>query len=362
MKVGDKVRFLSEVGGGVVRRFQGKDIVVVEDEDGFEIPMLIRECIVVEADNYDKNNRPKPSKPSTSTSSSLTNLEKKNQTINSVIEEEKSITYRAPEMKGGNVLNVKLAFVPQDIKAISNTIFDTYIVNDSNYSLYYSYLTAEGNSWRVRKHGLIEPNTKEFIEEIDRSILNELEHVCVQLIPFKDDKSFMLKPAVSVELRVDTIKFYKLHTFTSSIYFEEPSLIYDIVKNDDSVKQVFVSANEIKNAIYSKKDDTPNKSKVETKKQKNDIIEVDLHADEILETTAGMSNKEILDYQLDYFKNILNEYKNKKGQKIVFIHGKGDGVLRKALLNELKYKYKQYQSQDASFQEYGYGATMITIR
>ena len=52
----------------------------------------------------------------------------------------------------------------------------------------------------------------------------------------------------------------------------------------------------------------------------------------------------------------------KKGQKIVFIHGKGDGVLRKAILQELKYKYKNYQSQDASFREYGFGATMVTIR
>ena len=34
-------------------------------------------------------------------------------------------------------------------------------------------------------------------------------------------------------------------------------------------------------------------------------------------------------------------------------HGKGDGVLRKAILQELKYKYKNYQSQDASFREYG---------
>ena len=41
MKIGDKVRFLSEVGGGVVTGFQGKDIVLVEDADGFDIPMPV---------------------------------------------------------------------------------------------------------------------------------------------------------------------------------------------------------------------------------------------------------------------------------------------------------------------------------
>jgi hypothetical protein len=48
MKTGDKVRFLNAVGGGIVRRFKNKDIVIVEEEDGFETPVLIRECIVVE--------------------------------------------------------------------------------------------------------------------------------------------------------------------------------------------------------------------------------------------------------------------------------------------------------------------------
>ena len=43
MKIGDKVRFLSEVGGGIVTGFQGKDFVLVEDADGFDIPMPIRE-------------------------------------------------------------------------------------------------------------------------------------------------------------------------------------------------------------------------------------------------------------------------------------------------------------------------------
>ena len=38
MKIGDKVRFLSEVGGGIVSGFQDKDTVLVRDEDGFDIP------------------------------------------------------------------------------------------------------------------------------------------------------------------------------------------------------------------------------------------------------------------------------------------------------------------------------------
>ena len=44
------------------------------------------------------------------------------------------------------------------------------------------------------------------------------------------------------------------------------------------------------------------------------------------------------------------------------IRDRGEGVLRHALVNELRYRYKNYRYQDASFQEYGYGATQVTIR
>ena len=89
---------------------------------------------------------------------------------------------------------------------------------------------------------------------------------------------------------------------------------------------------------------------------------VDLHASEVLDTTAGLSPADILNYQLDIFRKTLEQYKAKKGQKIVFIHGKGEGVLRRAIISDLNYRYKKYTFQDASFQEYGYGATQVTIR
>ena len=53
MKIGDKVRFLSEIGGGRVAGFQGKNVVLVEDEDGFQVPMAINEVVVIGDENYD---------------------------------------------------------------------------------------------------------------------------------------------------------------------------------------------------------------------------------------------------------------------------------------------------------------------
>jgi dsDNA-specific endonuclease/ATPase MutS2 len=65
---------------------------------------------------------------------------------------------------------------------------------------------------------------------------------------------------------------------------------------------------------------------------------------------------------MDVVRKTINEYKKDKGKKIVFIHGKGEGVLRNAIMQELKRKYPRCLSQDASFQKYGFGATMVIIK
>ena len=315
MKIGDKVRFLSEVGGGIVKGFRGKDIVLVEDADGFDIPMQIRECVVIDTDDYNMTRKaaPAPKKPE--------------EPVKPVKPEIPVV--RSAEVRGGDVLNVFLAYVPEDVKAISSTSFEAYLVNDSNYYLYYTYQSAEGKAWKTRSHGRTAP----------------------------------LKPAVCVELHIDTVKFYKLHTFRESDFFEQPALVYDIVKDDVPTRQVFVSAEELQSVLIQKKEvDKPKSQPIVKRGGKNEILEIDLHINELLDDTRGMGNAEILNYQLDKFREVMEKYKAKREQKIVFIHGKGDGVLRKALIDELKRKYSNCRYQDASFQEYGFGATMVTIK
>ena len=228
MKIGDKVRFLSEIGGGRVAGFQGKNIVLVEDEDGFQMPMLINEVVVVGDEDYDTKHL----------------IEAKANSVKSALNAEreevetepadKPITFKAKpeERKGGDKLSAYLAFVPMDVKELSQTRFETYLVNDSNYYMRYVYMIAEGAAWTVRGEGEIEPNTKEFIEEFGREDLNALEHSCIQLIAYKRDKHFLLKPTVNAQVRIDPVKFYKLHAFRENMFFEQPALIYTIIEND----------------------------------------------------------------------------------------------------------------------------------
>ena len=171
---------------------------------------------------------------------------------------------------------------------------------------------------------------KFLLEEFTKETLNEMEHVAVQFFAFKDGKPFSVKPVISVELRIDTVKFYKLHTFSESDFFEQPALIYEIVTNDVPAKKVYISAEDIQNALLQKKEvEKPKSQPIVKRGSSNGIIEIDLHINELLDDAHGMSNSEILNYRRDKFREGMEKDKSKREQKIVFIHGKGDGDVYK---------------------------------
>ena len=219
------MRFLSETGGGIIAGFQGKDLVLVEDEDGFQIPTPRSEVVVIDTDDY---NIAKVVAPKL-------NPQKKAPVEQPEVEPaDRPVSFRpaVEERRGGDVLSVYLAFVPIDLKAVTNTRFETYLVNDGNYYIRYAYMTAEGSAWKLRAEGEIEPNCKEFVEEFGREELNDFEHCCLQIIAYKRDKHFLLKTPVNAQVRVDTVKFYKLHAFRENDFFEQPALIYTLIEND----------------------------------------------------------------------------------------------------------------------------------
>jgi hypothetical protein len=350
MKIGDKVRYLNAVGGGIVKSFKNKDIVLVEEEDGFETPALIRECIVVESGGKPVTTTPK----SVSTQPEFLPEPVKPQPIE----------YEITERPGGDRLNVYLAYLPLDMKLLGKSNYEAFLVNNSNYFLFFNYMSRRNNAWISRRSEIIEPNTRLFIEEFSKEQLNDLERICVQFVAFKKDKPFGLKNAYSVELRIDGVKFYKLHSFRENDFFDEEAMIYPLVVNDTAVREMLISASDLQEAMTQKaKADFPHRQPAPAKKEKSAlIIEVDLHINQLLDSTNGLNNADILNVQLDTFRKTMEENKNKKGQKIVFIHGKGEGVLKNAVLSELKAKYKDFPVQDASFREYGFGATLVTVK
>ena len=96
------------------------------------------------------------------------------------------------------------------------------------------------------------------------------------------------------------------------------------------------------------------------KKENNEVIlEVDLHINQLIKSTKGMDNFDMLTLQLNTAKRKIEYAISKRISKIIFIHGVGEGVLK----SELHYLFGRYPVRfyDASYKKYGLGATEVYV-
>ena len=101
-------------------------------------------------------------------------------------------------------------------------------------------------------------------------------------------------------------------------------------------------------------------TRVKPKERNAPPMEVDLHIEKLVNSHRGMSNYDILTLQLDTAKRQIEFATRKRIQKIVFIHGVGEGVL-KAELDYLLGRYDNLKFYDADYQKYGIGATEVYL-
>lgn len=386
IKIGDKVRFLNAVGGGKVVGFQDKNIVLVEEEDGFETPVLANEIVVVEAgDDMAKAMSKEEKKKSAGTTTQSLHAAM-NQGLDDEDEAEiktsasarpsASSEDEAPyftddlDSADGEKINISLAFMPVTEDKLQNTDFDLYLINDDNYFVSFFISTKDDSSfeneeerWVLREQGTIEPHTRLLLNRITNGHAGDWERINVQAIAFKDKRSFVQKPAFNASLHLSPTRLYKQNAFTANDYFDRNALVLAVVKDDRQAAPTAISAESIEEAIMTKPAEKAPalKTRIEKKEKKDDILEIDLHIDKLLDDTTGMQPKDILDYQVSKFRQTMEAHKKEKGKRIVFIHGKGEGVLRKELWKRLTLEYPSCDKQDASFLRYGFGATMVTI-
>lgn len=354
-KIGDTVRYLNAVGGGRITRIVG-DTAYVE-EDGFETPVLLRECVVVANRDF---------KPASADATSAQPLAAAPAAATPA---PPKAAAPAPfvETPQGEKLNIVLAYEAADRKHLSGTTYDTYLVNDSNYDLMVAYMTRgdQDKGWLTRWTGAIEAGMQEFIGEAVPEDLPHMDRIAVQYIAYKSHRECDLKPAACVERKLDTTKFFKLHCFQPNPYFDEPVLAIAIVRDDVPERQYELSA--LTPALAGARPKASD-SRTHPRKERpaginlDEPLVIDLHIHELVDTTAGLSHSDMLNLQVDKFREVMDANLRNHGRKIVFIHGKGEGVLRKALLKELNYRYKEHDVQDASFREYGFGATQVRIK
>lgn len=350
MKVekGDRIRFLNEVGGGTVTRIEGS-LVFVEDEDGFEVPISASEVVVIEkaggAGNAAGSKGAAPQQ-AVSVNENVSEPE----AYHEELEDEEQDDFHP---------RFFLAYIKTGNNQTEEGKVQAYIINDSNY--YCSYLISwlgEDGYMHALHQGIIEPNTK---LPLDEQSARELDVTYdIQLILFKKGKPYPAVAPVSTSLSIKARRFYKENSFRANDFFYQPAVLFSIIKNELEKKMDLLTEKETKAIILEKEsgDVAPPKAK---RKSTPELLEVDLHIHELIDSVVGLSNGEMLQIQMDKFQVVMDDNKNAKGRRIVFIHGVGNGILKTEIRKQLDRKYKGINYQDASFREYGYGATMVIV-
>ncbi len=339
---GDKVRFLNTTGGGIVVNISNQ-IVYVEDEDGFEIPVMENELVLIEKATA----QTQPQKVETVTTKQSEMQE---------VEEDDEYDF-ADDAADDTDPHFYVAFLKENQGATPN--LNLHIVNDSNYFSYFTItqVTASPNA-KLLHFGIVEPNTKLLLGRYNPQTLDNQEWQ-VQLILFKKAKEYGVYPPSSTAFKIKAVKLIKDNSFITNDFFNERAVLYPIIKGEFEKKLEQLTDMELLNA--SREKEMVEKPKKYARRNEPELLEVDLHIHELIDNTAGLSNSEILQIQTDKFKKVMDENIKNRGRKVVFIHGVGNGTLKTEIRRLLDRNYKKHIYQDASFQEYGYGATMVIM-
>lgn len=349
INIGDKVRFLNDVGGGTVTKILDKNRVMVENQDGFDVPSAIKELIVVErVSAYDEP-------VIESHKAGKAKKEPKD-----IVVDTRDIFYpSAVEVaETGNDINLWLAFVPQERPG--NSDLNVFLINDSNYNVLYSIINRDDENGTYGNNvGVLEANVKENVESLTLESAKTVPEYIFHFVFYKKG-SFAIKEPMVKEVKISPVKFFKEKSYKENEFFNENAIMVPLVTKSVLAETLdAMPTKSIEKIIREKEKPEQKVNLTSPKKNEKEILEVDLHIQELLDNWNGLSNSEILEIQMKRFRSVLEDAKRKGPKRVVFIHGVGNGTLKLEIRKELQ--QKKYNFQDASFKEYGYGATMVTL-
>ena len=410
IKVGDTIRYLNASGGGVVKRIE-RGVAWVEGSDGFELPTPIHECVVVDSrDTFVPAYKPpvvKRQEPTAQQPKSSAPVATP-ATPEPVESAEQDLSFVAPLSKGpwfdrsgGEQLQVHVAYLPVSYEHFGQSPYETYLINESNYHLLFTYsTTTTAGGYKLRSAGVLEPDMRVLVEEFDASEINDHAISHFQFIAYKPERTYRSMPPVERQVRMDVVKLVKRHAFRENPFFDEDALVIPVLEAYDGTRQAPAEEptpapnrsgalpqraiertaqatvaqkgaqkasqkptkkGSAKHQPESKRPDTPVAPQAAPAATEQTIEKVGLEAERILPNTTGMTPHEVLLYQLKNFRRELDKRLDRRGSKVVFIHGAGQGVLHQLIINRIEQDYPMVQYRDVTFDGFPMGAIEVTI-
>lgn len=323
MNVGDKVRMLHGSESGTIVKLIDKQLVEVEIEDGFRIPVLKTEIVRISSDEAGYFSGEKSE--STAVSSAKKNIPKS-------------------KTEEGLLLAVS---------SLNDHIRSFFLVNNTSYNI--NYTLAEEYAGLLRPLRVGQLTKGAFIKLTERSthdITNWLPfHLQVQ---YFSDQNFTFKSPEIYQFTIKAKALTKAEEYLSMI--DKKALVFPL---KEKVKSK-LDADMIKEMLFEHSEaslkETPQKSRI------NAAHEVDLHIEQIVPNHHELKPEEILSVQFRYFEEALDQAISQGIDEVVFIHGVGNGVLKNKIHKYLGQHQNVRFFKDAQKEKFGYGATLAKIQ
>ncbi len=348
-KVGDKVEYLNEKGGGIIKAIIDSKMVKLETKDGFEIPVLASDLILdfrfreqnESAISYRPADPLKAAEP--------------------IEEVEEFVTIINPYGKIREDEGIYLAFEPHDQQWVLTGELDVILINHTAYDVLYSlFMEIDGKITGI-DYGSVPAHSKLTMASIERDEIEEWTKGFLQLLLHSDEPQKIYMPVHSV-IDIRANRFYKEGSYQSNSMLQGKAMILNLAPLN--------SIQLASNTEQSQKYNTGTKAKIAEPVKEKAFIEsyrtamgeatIDLHIGAILDNILGLSSHDMFNIQVDHFKKALKSGIHEDYHKLTFIHGVGNGVLKNAIIKEIE-NYEGLENHMASISKFGVGAIDILI-
>jgi hypothetical protein len=377
LRKGDRVKFLNDTGGGIITEITDSKMAMVMTADGFEMPVPVAELILVESSGsgsqQDQNSRYPGSGEEHGSGSQgshydearLGNSRQENEQATDAGFPDHAYRYPggtdSPGATGDNegisrgIAERNLLFALVETQGPG--MLDAWLINDSSFNVLYNILIKQDELYSTMKAGIIEADTKIFLNSFSRERINAFVSFRVQAIFFRKGFYNPLPPSQK-EFSIDPMELFGTGFISGNDFFEEDAAIIPVMSDSREREIKKIAQQEITRIMTREKPPDKKKDKIADPSTE----EVDLHIEELIDDHSGLSGREVLEIQMSRFTTALEGAIKGRTKRIVFIHGIGNGKLKFEIRRTLDKKNPRLKYQDASFLEYGYGATMVIIR
>lgn len=314
MRTGDKVRFLHSKGEGIVRKVLDRNQVEVEIEEGFLIPVLRSELVVVSSAEEEIH-------PADDAAAD-------------------NAFYQSGKTNG-----IYLAYVP-----FNDRVLSLHLINDTGFLIYYSGGELQEENYSGLTSGSLGRNQQVKLMELKVAEFDEWPVLALQIIFFSSGRSVYKEP-LSKKIKFRPSVFFK--SKRKAPVLNEDAYLFQIDR-----EEVNVDPKKIVEQMYEGSAGQESNTLPFALPSK----EVDLHIEELTEDHQKMSNDEMLQLQLKIFRDSLEKAIAGKMEEITFIHGVGNGVLKSRIQAILSKNKDILFFKDAQREKFGYGATYVKIR